>query len=195
MMKKIKLIALIGKAGAGKDFWLRRICEDDERVHEIISCTTRPARVNEKNNINYHFLSEEQFQNEVFIEWCHFNNWYYGTRYSDLDENKINIGVFNLNGVESLLKSPDIDLSVIYFEAEDKVRLIRQLKRDASDIEEIFRRYLADKEDFKAIRLNMIENQLPNNYWVIDNSINDSYDSNYFILQEIDEIIDKVKNK
>ena len=94
-----------------------------------------------------------------------------------------------------MLKSPNIDLSVIYFEAEDKVRLIRQLKRDASDIEEIFRRYLADKEDFKTIRLNMIENQLPNNYWVIDNSINDSYDNNYFILQEIDEIIDKVKNK
>lgn len=195
MTKKIKLIALIGKAGAGKDFWLRKICDNDESMHEIISCTTRPPRANEVNGINYHFLTEEQFQNEVFVEWCCFNNWYYGTRYSDLDENKINIGVFNLNGVENLLKSADIDLSVIYFTAEDKVRLIRQLERDASNIEEIFRRYSTDKEDFKATRLNMIEISLPNNYWIIDNSINDSYDNDYFILQKINEIINKVKNK
>lgn len=195
MTKKIKIIALIGKAGAGKDFWLRKICDNDESVHEIISCTTRPPRANEVDGINYHFLTEEQFQNETFVEWCCFNNWYYGTRCSDLDKSKINIGVFNLNGVENLLKSADVDLSVIYFTAEDKVRLIRQLERDASNIEEIFRRYFTDKEDFKATRLNRIENSLPNNYWVIDNSINDSYDNDYFILQEIDEIIKKVKNK
>ena len=193
-MKKIKIIALIGKAGSGKDFWLRKICDDNEEVHEIISCTTRPARINEINGRNYYFLTKEQFQNEKFVESCSFNGWYYGTRYSDLDLNKINIGVFNLNGIETLLKNPDIDLTVIHMITEDKLRLIRQLERDASDVEEIFRRYHTDEEDFRISRLETIREAT--NYWrVINNSTPDSFDDNVFILEDLEEILNKVKNK
>ena len=103
-MKKIKLIALIGKAGAGKDFWLRYICENWEEVHEVISCTTRPARFGEIDNINYHFLSDEQFLSQQFIENCMFRGWRYGTRLKDLNPDKINVGVFNLSGIEQLIE-------------------------------------------------------------------------------------------
>ena len=30
MMKKIKIIAIVGKSGSGKDYWLRKICDNDE---------------------------------------------------------------------------------------------------------------------------------------------------------------------
>ena len=189
-MKKIKIIALIGKAGAGKDFWLRYICENWEEVHEIISCTTRPARFGEIDNINYHFLSDEQFLSQQFIENCMFRGWRYGTRLKDLNPNKINVGVFNLSGIEQLIENPDIDLIVVNIIAENKIRLIRQLERDSSDINEIFRRYYADEKDFSKERLNNIKTKL-SQYWPIINNSNYYSDDNEFIKRDLDEIIKK----
>ena len=192
-MKKIKIIAIIGKAGAGKDFWLHKICEDNEEVHEIVSCTTRPARWMEQDGKNYHFLTEDQFLSEQFLESCMFRGWRYGTRIKDIKENKINIGVFNLNGMETLLENPNIDLTIVYMQAEDRVRLIRQLRRDSSDINEIFRRYNTDNIDFDEYRLLNIRMQVPLHFVV--NNTDEQYDDNEFILQDFNEIIDEVKNK
>ena len=192
-MKKIKIIAIVGKSGAGKDFWLHRVCEDDDEVHEIISCTTRPARWTEVDGRNYHFLSENQFMSEQFLESCMFKGWRYGTRYKDIVEDKVNIGVFNLTGVEQLLKNPKVDLTMVYLYAEDKVRLIRQLQRDSSDIEEIFRRYQADEKDFTKLRIDKIKEHIP--VHIVLNNTNNQSDDNEFIFQDFDEIINEVKSK
>ena len=66
-MKKINVVALVGKAGAGKDYYLRKVCERAD-VHEIISCTTRPVRDGELDGVNYHYLSDEQFLSGSSIE-------------------------------------------------------------------------------------------------------------------------------
>ncbi len=192
-MKKIKIIALIGKAGSGKDHWLRYLYDNNEDVHEIISCTTRPPRPSELDGINYHFLTKEEFLKEKYVEYCEFNNWYYGTREKDLSKDKINLGVFNLSGIEALLKNPKIDLFVIYLKTEDKIRLIRQLQRDSSDIQEIFRRYQADEKDFDNIRIDNIKKKVPV-YYVINNSTGDC-DDDEFIKSDLDEIIEEVKEK
>ena len=191
-MKKIKIIALVGKAGSGKDYWLRYICENNEDVHEIISCTTRPPRPSELDGINYHFLTKEEFLKEKYVEYCEFNNWYYGTREKDLSKDELNLGVFNLSGIEALLKNPEINLFVIYLKTDDKIRLIRQLQRDSSDIQEIFRRYQADEKDFDNIRIDNIKKKVPI-YYVINNSTGD-YDDNEFIRSDLDEIIEEVKS-
>jgi guanylate kinase len=55
-----KIIALMGEAGAGKDTIFQSVLrhfENDERVHEIVSCTSRPIRENETNGKNYHFYT------------------------------------------------------------------------------------------------------------------------------------------
>lgn len=192
-MKKIKIIALIGKAGSGKDYWLKRICEEIGGVHEIISCTTRPARFGEEDDVNYHFLTDEQFLSQSFLESCMFRGWRYGTRLSDLNPDEVNIGVFNLTGIENLLKNPQIDLTIIHLKAPDNIRLIRQLERTGTnyDIEEIFRRYKTDNEDFSEERLKNIRNQV-NGYSVI---VNGEYADNQTNLIYLMSIIGKVKSK
>ena len=191
-MKKIKIIAIVGKSGSGKDYWLRKICDNDEEVHEIISCTTRPARWTEVNGKNYHFLTENQFMSEHFLESTMFRGWRYGTRAKDIDEDKVNIGVFNLDGIEQLLKNPNIDLTITYLYTEDRLRLIRQLER-SNDIEEIFRRYHADQQDFTKLRLDKIKEQIPVHY-IVNNSV-EKYSDDEFIMRDFDEIIEKVKSK
>lgn len=154
-MAKIKVVALYGKAGSGKDTVLRELIQSniEYNFHEIISCTTRPPREGEINHINYHFLTNEEFTEQVLngdmLEATEFNNWFYGTPMLSLDPNKINIGVFNIAGLEALIEDPRIEVLPIEIWAPDKERLLRQLNREEKpNVEEICRRFFADKKDF-----------------------------------------------
>lgn len=152
-----KVIALIGKAGAGKDTILKYIKYNNiasKYINIIISCTTRPKRDYEVDGKDYYFLTHEEFSKKLIedeiLEAAFFNEWCYGTPIEALREDKVNIGVFNPAGIEALKTHKNmIDLEVFYIDAIDKVRLIRQLEREQKpDIEEIYRRYKADFEDF-----------------------------------------------
>lgn len=151
-MNKIKVIALCGKAGAGKDTLLHAIV-DKYDVHEIISCTTRPRRENEVEGVNYYYLDKEKFLNNLvhdnMIEATEFNGWFYGTLKSSLDKDGWNIGVFNPEGISALSDNSDIDLWTFYITASDKERMLRQLNREKRpDVKEIVRRFSADEKDF-----------------------------------------------
>lgn len=155
-MNKINIIAICGKAGAGKDTLLQKITRSERTssfLHEIVSCTTRPPREGEVNGVNYHFLTNEEFAekilNKEMLEATIFNDWCYGTALQSLDVNKVNIGVFNPAGIEALLEDSRINLRVYYVDVPGKERLIRQLNREESpNVDEIIRRYKADEEDF-----------------------------------------------
>lgn len=152
-----KIIALIGEAGSGKDTIMQGILKRcPTQFHEIISCTTRPIREGEKDGVNYHFLTPNDFTNKVtnneMLEYTIFNNWFYGTSYDSLQPNTINIGVFNPAGIRSLYQLDDIDLTVYKIACSDKTRMLRQLNREEHpNVNEIVRRYKTDQEDFSAL--------------------------------------------
>lgn len=156
-MNKYKIVALFGPAGSGKDYIQKQIIKTawgTSHLHEIISCTTRPPRENEVHGIDYYFIpSADEFMNrenlQNWLEFTHFRGWWYGTSLKDLSEDKINIGVFNVQGVETLLQREDCEVLPILIHTYDKLRLMRQLVREVNpDCYEICRRFQADKEDF-----------------------------------------------
>ena len=154
-----KVIAICGKAGSGKDTIMKKVlaARPSGNLHEIVSHTTRPVRQGEQNGINYHFCSNEEFAelvaNGKMLESTCFNNWFYGTSLAGLDENKINIGVFNPAGIDALDRNPDVDCWVYYILATPKTRLLRQLNREENpDVFEIIRRFQTDNEDFSHIK-------------------------------------------
>ena len=84
------------------------------------------------------------------LEYAVFNNWFYGTSYdSVLNDNIINIGVFNPTGVKSLLARSDCNVIVFWIKCNDKTRLLRQLNREENpNVREVVRRFQADYNDF-----------------------------------------------
>jgi len=50
--------------------------------HYVVTATTRPKRAREKNGVDYHFLSQKEFQQMVdknqFLEWANVYGNYYG---------------------------------------------------------------------------------------------------------------------
>lgn len=150
-MEKIKVIALCGKAGSGKDTLLRQVHSDN--YHKIVSCTTRPPREGEIDGVNYHFLTIQEFTNKLLngdmLEATEFRNWHYGTLLSTLDTDKINIGVFNPEGIRCLIEDNIVETIVVYVQCSDKIRMLRQLNREQSpDVHEIVRRFGTDEADF-----------------------------------------------
>lgn len=148
-----KIIALMGKAGSGKDTMMHKLIEANPNLHEVVSCTTRPRREGEVEGVNYFYLTPEQFGDKVLhdemLEATCFNDWFYGTSYESLRSDVVNVGVFNPTGIESLLGRPDVEVQVYYVTAPAKSRLIRQLNREQDpDVDEIIRRYRTDETDF-----------------------------------------------
>jgi guanylate kinase len=172
---KIQIVALFGPAGSGKDYLLNKIIEDNEELNGIISQTTRPPREGEKDGVNYYFKTVEQFKKDIkennLLEWTMFRDWYYGTNYYALDDDVINIGVFNVEGIRTLLKDPRVIVYPVAIKTSAKTRLIRQLTREENpNIKEIFRRYDADERDFSFIdfHYNIISNEGQSNDGLIE---------------------------
>ena len=167
-MSKYTVVALVGESGSGKDTLMKKVVSwKPKKFHEIISCTTRPMRENEKDGVNYYFLSEQEFYNRIakddFLEVSRFNNWNYGTCRSSLSTELPNIGVFNPEGIRSLKQEKDIDLYVYRIMCSDKERLLRQLNREIEpNVDEIVRRYETDKKDFAVF-------DAEGDYRIIDN--------------------------
>ena len=94
--KNIYIIS--GPSGVGKDTVIKKLNEKLENIQIITTVTTRSIRKNEKNNIDYIFVSESQFQKLIdgnkLIEWSKVYDNYYGVPKDQIDkgiENKNNI--------------------------------------------------------------------------------------------------------
>lgn len=75
------LIILSGPSGAGKDAVLARMKELGISLKYITTLTTRPRRPEEKDKLDYHFVTLKKFQemlaNNELLEWAQvYGNWY-----------------------------------------------------------------------------------------------------------------------
>lgn len=150
------IIAIAGKAGVGKDTLAKALCEKHPEFHNIVSCTTRPARDYEQDDIDYHFIDDDDFDDYEMLETTEFNNWHYGTRKEDILDG-VNVGVFNPSGLQSLAncaEKENLDVHYFYLYCDDKTRMLRQLYREENpNVEEIVRRWNTDEKDFAVIEL------------------------------------------
>ena len=85
------LFIISAPSGTGKTTIVRRILKEFPDIIFSVSATTRKKRENEKEGVDYFFLSEEEFSRKIakgeFAEWEKFYDYYYGTLRRYIDEN------------------------------------------------------------------------------------------------------------
>ena len=158
----------IGKSGAGKDTICKRHLSSCKSTLPIISFTTRPMRDGEVNGVDYHFVSNQEFQkmidNDELTEYRYYDTevngdkdrWFYGT--PKLDILKDYAGVVEIDGAISFVKcygADNIDITLIV--VDDIEREKRAKLRGGFDQTEWNRRMLADAHDFSEERIKNLE--------------------------------------
>lgn len=140
-------IAIVGKGGCGKNYLRDKLLKKGYRC--VISYTTRPKRKTELNHIDYHFVTEEQFDvlidNGVLLESDCFNGFRYGNpvphEYDDLL-------ILTPRGLSQIPKTLRRRLTVIFLDIAEDVLKERLIARgDTND--KVERRLEADRKDFE----------------------------------------------
>ena len=156
-----KLIAIVGKTASGKDALFKGIINDYSLINPIIHYTTRPKRPKEEEGKDYHFITELEFLNkkskdEFYTITTFKENWHYCIAADSFSSKKINVGVFNLAELQSLIESNDFELYIIEIFACEKVRKARYLSRllepTPEELSEFERRFAADDKDFEVLK-------------------------------------------
>lgn len=146
--KKGKLFVFSAPSGSGKTTIVRKILEIYPELIFSISATTRKNRDHEINGIDYFFISEEEFlekiDNDEFVEWEKFYDYYYGTLKSfvnsKLDEGLSLVFEVDVKGALSIKKSyPESVLIFIVPPSMEELRT-RLIKRNTETSEDLKKR-------------------------------------------------------
>ena len=154
------LLILAGPAGVGKSTLCDRLVRDVPGFERVITATTRPPRIGEVNDRDYHFLSEKQFDDRLaageFLEWAYVHQRYrYGTLksavlgrlpHTNLITNIDVQGVRSIRAAAARMESLRSRL-VTMFVAPDSFEVLRErLQYRGKDTEEEIQRRLRTAE-------------------------------------------------
>ena len=85
-----KVFVITGPSGVGKGTLIRGLLARVPELELSVSATTRPPRPGEHDGVEYHFLSEAEFDAHLaagdFIEHARYSGHRYGTLRSELDK-------------------------------------------------------------------------------------------------------------
>ena len=140
--KQGKIFVVSAPSGAGKTTIVKNILSSLPELSVSISATTRKKRDHEVDGVDYQFISEEEFlrkiENNGFVEWEKFYDYYYGTPKGVIEE-KINNGISVLLEVDvkGALSIKDIypDAILIYISPPSFEVLVERLKNRKTEDE------------------------------------------------------------
>lgn len=140
------MLVLSSPSGAGKTTISRAILQSDPNVTMSISCTTRKKRPGEVAGVDYHFVSEEEFNLMInrgqFLEYARVFNNMYGTPREPVEMTLRTGGdiLFDIDwqGTQQLAEKARDDLVSIFIlppsSQELERRLIARAQDDAGEI-------------------------------------------------------------
>ena len=163
------MIILIGRSASGKTTIAKKLIED-YNFKKFVTNTTRPMRIGEVNDVDYHFITEEEFANKkaksMLIEDTYYNGYHYGTSIEDVSDDKVLI--VDINGANKFYEKLKDKVVIFYISASDDVIKKRMIARK-DDLETINSRLKIDHEYFDIKKLTHYD-------YIIDTD-NDSIDN------------------
>lgn len=135
-----KYIAFSAPSGAGKTTIVKKLADTYDNLNISISATTRKIRPDEKDGVDYHFLSLSEFKKAInegrFLEYEEVHGNYYGTLIDRVEEatKQANCILFDIdvNGALSV-KGHFPDAILIFIKPPSDEELISRLKNRKSE--------------------------------------------------------------
>jgi guanylate kinase len=152
------VLVVSGPSGAGKGTLIAGVRKTFPELEIAISATTRPRRPGERDGVDYHFLSEAEFDRLVgqggFLEHVEYAGNQYGTLRSEIDdrtrENRsvvLEIELAGARAVRQLLP----EATSVFIAPPSVEELERRLERRATDSEaDIARRIAVSRWELRA---------------------------------------------
>lgn len=146
------MLVIVGESASGKSTLQNMFINANPQYKKVITYTTRPMRKNEKNGVDYHFVSVQEFENMIannaFVEYTEYRGWYYGTAKADCDGENL-VAVLTPSGLRAL-KRHGINTISVYLRVDRRSRLIKILQR-GDEVDEAYRRNLSDYGQFNGV--------------------------------------------
>jgi len=111
------LFVVSGPAGVGKTTLCNHLLAEQDNLNRIVTATTREPRPGEVSGVDYHFLSEAEFQQKLdhdgFYEFAQVHGRLYGTPREEVDqklrEGKDVLLNIDVQGAASFRKAATLD--------------------------------------------------------------------------------------
>ena len=197
-MKKGLFIIIAWVSGSWKNTTLDLLTQRNPQFKEIVSYTSRPIRENEKQGINYNYISLEQFQQWIdawyFLEYAkNHNTNYYGTKNSDLEwllnQWYIVFKEMSVQWIEQIMRNHK-DLSErtfsIFLDLSEETMVRRITSRAPTPTEEVERRIMSAKTE--RVLAKEYCNRVISAEWTIEEVYNE-------VLHLVNEFIHQHNNK
>lgn len=146
------ILVLMGKTASGKDSIAKELYRNYQ-LRKILAYTTRPPRQGEFDGVDYHFISNSEFQKgikyDAFVEWKSYQTvdgeWFYGTARKDIL--KDGVLILTPQGVKDLYQNSNQIIRTVYIKASEDV-LMQRLVARGDNPAEANRRLKHDNLDF-----------------------------------------------
>lgn len=148
-MNKGKLIIFSAPSGAGKTTIVRHLLQTVPGLEFSVSATCRLPRINEKNGVDYYFLTEDEFKQKVsqdeFLEWEEvYPGTCYGTLKSEVerirDKGKHVLFDVDVVGGTNIKKYYGDEALAVFVQPPSIEELELRLTRRSTDAPEIIRK-------------------------------------------------------
>ena len=138
------LFVLSSPSGAGKSTMARMILEADDGIGLSVSATTRPIRAGEVDGGDYHFVSNEEFDELIaagaFLEWALVFGHRYGTLKTEvlkqIESGRDVLLDIDWQGTQQL-KQVDPDIVRVFILPPSMEELERRLRSRGTDSDEV----------------------------------------------------------
>lgn len=147
------MIILIGPSASGKTSIAKELIEK-HHFKKFITNTTRKMRIGEVNDVDYHFISREEFlrkeKDNKLIEYTLYNGNLYGTSIEDVSDDKVLI--VDINGANKFYEKVKDKIMIFYITCSLDIIKERMISRGDSE-ESIKARLALDKDYFDIKKL------------------------------------------
>ncbi|NGX56975.1 MAG: Guanylate kinase [Candidatus Anoxychlamydiales bacterium] len=158
-LNKGRLFVVSAPSGSGKTTLVRMLTKEFPNVIESVSFTTREIRNNEKKDLDYFYISKEEFEKKIkekeFLEYASVFDNYYGTSKKVIEKDLINkkhvVLVIDTQGAKKLINKIDATFIFIAPLSIDELKNRLKLRQQNND-SEIEKRLSWAKEELKEIK-------------------------------------------